>query len=260
MSAEVPIFQAEQSVNPGEVQTDSQEEPLLQEEGEVTLVDSIPSDDKLSSSTSRPLDEVRRAAADSIEPGCKQWTLADWKPKMSKPFLKHLKAEIEARGYQAKGCWSPQQCADFLLKTPKKVVETLHSTETTVSEHESRLAEGDDQHGQIPCAPAMPAASNPPVAAVPSRWFAHRHGCRLLHVLCDMKEEFLKRDEGHLSRNEKDGAAKNSFWLKAALKFNDVGFKPQLIKSKDEMVQSTLDQAKLDSSYTQFEGEMKELN
>ncbi|KAL1498593.1 hypothetical protein AB1Y20_013908 [Prymnesium parvum] len=99
MSAEVPIFQAEQSVNPGEVQTDSQEEPLLQEEGEVTLVDSIPSDDKLSSSTSRPLDEVRRAAADSIEPGCKQWTLADWKTSAEGMVLKGQVVRVHSENY-----------------------------------------------------------------------------------------------------------------------------------------------------------------
>lgn len=79
-------------------------------------------------------------------------------------------------------------------------------------------------------------------------------------MICHMKEEFLKRDAGHLSRNEKDGAARNSFWLKAALTFNDVGFKPQLITSRDVMVQSVFEQAKLDPSYTQFEGKMQEFN
>ncbi|KAL1504622.1 hypothetical protein AB1Y20_008405 [Prymnesium parvum] len=117
MSVEVGISGAEQSVDPGDVGMPSQQMNLEEEEEEVTCLDKTSADDKFSSSMSRPQDEVRRASAASIEPGCKQWTLAEWNPKMHKPFLKHLHAEMEARGCKAKNCWSPQQSTAHTVRS-----------------------------------------------------------------------------------------------------------------------------------------------
>ena len=58
------------------------------------------------------------------------------------------------------------------------------------------------------------------------RWYAHSCFVRLCHVIVELKDEFLMRDRPMATREQLDGAARNSFWQNAALKFNDATFKP----------------------------------
>ena len=47
--------------------------------------------------TSQARDQARQAAADSIKPGCTQFTLAGWKPGGDKPLKKHLQVAMDKR-------------------------------------------------------------------------------------------------------------------------------------------------------------------
>lgn len=193
-------------------------------------------------------EEQREAAARSIQPGCKQWMLSGWTPKNTKPQLKHLVAEYTRRcGNQPPKSWAPQQVADWLLKkeppSGREQVEVVlvHDDETKSSDTTS-----------------APPFHLPPssVKSAEPRWWACRQGARLLHVIHAMPQEFLQRDVGHQSRLEKEGAARNSFWVKAATLFNDKAFQPQSIVNKinDMQAQVELEKAKIDPSWTPYEG------
>lgn len=113
--------------------------------------------------------------------------------------------------------------------------------------------------------PNMPPRNNPSPApsvassqsnAIQHRWYALRQTARLLHVILEMKEEFLLRDVGHRSRLEKDGAARNSFWVRACEKFNDKTFLPsgELVIERVPDLQSKIALEAIDPSDTKYTG------
>jgi len=215
---------------------------------------------------------IRVQAAQSIKPGCAQWVLASWMPRESKPQRKHLQDEVLRRGGTAAKSWSPQQLADWLhlMKEPAEPspsptlqdsVDELRSANaaansaavlpTTAGQHPSEGAGNVVDECRQRAAPLPPAPPH-------QRWYANRQGARLLHVILEMKDEFVLRDQGHRSRNEKDSAARNSFWVKATAKFNDSTFLPSckevLHRVEDSATQLLLEEAHIDPSLSQYIG------
>ncbi|KAL1500139.1 hypothetical protein AB1Y20_012810 [Prymnesium parvum] len=169
--------------------------------------------------------DIRQQAAESIQPGCKQWVIATWLPREAKPQLKHLRNEMMRRGGVPPKSWKPQQVADWLRKHSTLAVNVeLHDAQCTQGVKELMTNEEDLTQVDVSC---------PDGGIVACRWYAIRQGCRLLHVIKELKEQFLTRDAGHQSRNEKECAARNSFWVNAASKFNDPTFKPICITMGD---------------------------
>lgn len=204
-------------------------------------------------------DKLRFEAAKSISPGCPQWVISTWLPSHHKPQLKHLVHEIKQRGFpNPPACWKAQQCADWLHKNGPERGERLAALATTI-----------DLVTAVPIVQASAAAvtnsnivvgelqqaATPAQAAEPThRWHNIRQGCRLVHTIVELKEDFLRRDEGHLTRNEKDSAARNSFWVRAAEKFNDDNFTPILLRVDDEYVNTIFSDAKMDPSSARYKG------
>lgn len=181
----------------------------------------------------------RQEAANSIRPGCTQWVLKTWEPAHFKPQLKQLHNAMLARNITPLPSWGLQKCADVLhAKEPI----ALGDVEVSII--------GESQPVVVQ-AELVDEASQPASA---QRWYAIRQGCRLIHTILDMKEEFLIRDVGHQSRNEKESAARNSFWVRAATRFNDDTFVPKLVKSSEPYTNSIFEQYSLDPTSTKYKG------
>ncbi|MGA1355019.1 MAG: hypothetical protein ACO32I_09640, partial [Candidatus Limnocylindrus sp.] len=77
------------------------------------------------------------------------------------------------------------------------------------------------------------------------RWSARTCSTRMLHVLVEERAAFLQRDAPLAKRSDLDGAARNSFWQRAALVFVDPSFKPEKFKSDDEQSNEIFDEVRL---------------
>lgn len=205
-------------------------------------------------------DAERQRAAHSIRPGCDQHMLSTWKPASHKPMLKHLHNALIARNITPAKSWDNQKCATVLYNTeplPPPPPDSLSSEAASVISPESVQAPAVQDAvvvaEVIGEATQDSQASNlaPPPAP---RWYAIRQGCRLVHTILDMKDEFLQRDIGHQSRLEKEAAARNSFWVRAAARFNDSTFLPTLIKTNDMSTNIVFETNNLDPSSTKYKG------
>lgn len=64
-------------------------------------------------------DAARQASAESISPGCAQWSIPDWTPKERKPQLDHLLKVMQTRFPGAKfKNWPAQRIAHYLHDNP----------------------------------------------------------------------------------------------------------------------------------------------
>lgn len=81
----------------------------------------------------------------------------------------------------------------------------------------------------------------------------------MLHTIFELKEHFVRRDEGHTTRNEKDSAARNWFWVLAAQKFNDESFLPVLMQTPDYSINLIFEGAHLDPTSTRYKGALHPL-
>ena len=212
---------------------------------------------------------LRVKSAQSIQPGCQQWVIAAWAPKETKPQKRHLQEEVARRGGAVVKTWTPQQLADWLLVKPavgplcagSVVVETLgveaRSQGSNTLQREA-ASEAQSQPG-VHSAPVQASSAVVQPAQPAQRWHANRQGARLLHAIYELKDEFLQRDKGHRTRNEKEAAARNSFWVTATAKFNDASFKPssvEVIRKIDNMpTQVMLEEFHINPSVAAYAGE-----
>ena len=91
------------------------------------------------------------------------------------------------------------------------------------------------------------------------RWSARRHLPRLAHVINHHRSDFLTRDEKPKTRDQLDGAARNSFWQTAALTFADSDFKPALLVSSDPVTNDKFSSCKLDPGPTTYQATAEKL-
>ena len=191
---------------------------------------------------------VRAVAARSIKPGCAQFELHSWNPKSSKPHIPHLRAEIKRRNAEVK-CdnWDAQKCARWLHNNgpPTTGVATPANTATPVHEVAPGVAD------------AFPDEADD--AGKEQRWSARRHVPRLAHVINHHRSDFLTRDEKPKTRDQLDGAARNSFWQTAALTFADDAFKPALLVSRDPVTNEKFSACKLDPGPTTYRATAEKL-
>jgi hypothetical protein len=87
------------------------------------------------------------------------------------------------------------------------------------------------------------------------RWSVSKTA-RLLHVIVELKDDFLLRDR-KLSRAEFESISPLHFWEKACVLFNDPNFKPTLLKPKGEMDRDSY--RRLVITTTDYKAEAKKL-
>ena len=102
-----------------------------------------------------PEEDPKQVAANSIEPGCAQYTISSWMPKSEKPTHKHLLAAMGEQGSNRiipegerkpqPGQWPVQKIADWLHDHAKPADQGAHSTEkvrSTAARRAQRLGAG----------------------------------------------------------------------------------------------------------------------
>lgn len=87
------------------------------------------------------------------------------------------------------------------------------------------------------------------------RWSARTCAPRLLHVIVEERAAFLQRDAPLARRTDLDGAACNSFWQVAALRFVDPSFNPELLASVDDSSNDIFAEARLSPAHVGYPAE-----
>ena len=190
----------------------------------------------------------RTQAARSIKPGCKQYELKKWNPSSSKPQVAHLRAEVARRDRNA-ACnnWLAGKCAQWLYThgPPEERIEPATPMATSPAVDAPPSNDGDDN-----CTPH----DDEEECVDPSkmRWAARRHVPRLVETIRQNRDAFLRRDQSPKTREELDGAARNSFWQTAAQTFADPNFNPPLLVSTNETTNEKWAAAKLNPGPTKY--------
>ena len=185
----------------------------------------------------------KQAAANSIKPGCAQWTIKAWDPKDEKPKKEHLLKAMANRilppGSKppAPAGWEVQKIADWLK---------AHGVEGEVQDVTSpapQLGVGGSPGEDVspPTASASGGGAPPPPGV--DRWAARSHGCRLITLIGtqdDLREGFLRKDVKFTTRTEKDIGDRDTFYVMLAKAFNDPSCTVELVKVKSQVLAEKL--------------------
>ena len=200
--------------------------------------------------------DPKQIAANSIKPGCAQWTIKSWDPKDEKPKKEHLLKAMANRilppGSKppAPAGWEVQKIADWLK---------AHGVEGEVQDVTSpapQLGVGGSPGEDVspPTASASGGGAPPPPGV--DRWSARSHGCRLITLIGtqdDLREGFLRKDTKFSTRTEKDIGDRDSFYVDLANAFNDSSRScPELFKVKSQLLAEKLRDKKFTCAHSAY--------